>query len=248
MTKDQIYTSKVNKVRPSDVSVSSGSKFIGATFLYMSAALAITFAIVGLMGGLLSLGLRGSDTSVDILGALLIVGVLLYLPVLIWVQVAAIRQGKSVGPAFFAYSIVMGILIAPVCLAVDISTLLIALGTTCLSFGAMALIAWQSKKDLSTLGVIGSGLLIGACFIALFNIIFYFFFPMLYALNYIAIEGIFFVAVILITIFDLNRVKQLASSGIATKNIALLCALNLYVDFIYIFIRLLRLIAIVRRK
>lgn len=247
MTKDQAFNN-VNKVKPSQVGVSSGTKFLGATFLYMSLALALTFAIVGIMGGLLRLTVGGSDTSGEILGALLIVGVVLYIPVLIWVQIAAIRQGKSVGVAFFAYSIVMGILIAPVCLAVDISTLLIALGTTCLSFGAMALIAWQSKKDLSTLGVIGSGLLIGALFIALFNTIFYFFVPTLYAINYIAIEGIFFIAVILITIFDLNRVKQVAMNNYATKNLALLCALNLYVDFIYIFIRLLRLIAIVRQK
>ena len=43
------------------------------------------------------------------------------------------------------------------------------------------------------------------------------------------------------------KVKEIAASGGAGSNVALLCALSLYVDFIYIFIRLLALVARNRR-
>jgi FtsH-binding integral membrane protein len=62
---------------------------------------------------------------------------------------------------------------------------------------------------------------------------------------YWLVSFLFFFAIILLTIFDLKRVKEIAMSGVATKNMAMLCALNLYVDFIYIFLRVLRIVAII---
>jgi len=47
----------------------------------------------------------------------------------------------------------------------------------------------------------------------------------------------------LITIFDVWRVKKIAQRGEQTNNVALFCAFNLYVDFIYIFIRVLSFVA-----
>ena len=169
MTKDQVYGSG-QKVRPSEVSVSSGSKFIGATFLYLALALVITFSVVGIMGGLFNFALyKGDEASSQTFVTVFIVSLILYIPTLIWVRVAALRNGRTVGPAFFLYSIVMGALIAPICVIFDFWTIVIALGTTCLAFGAMALIAWTSKRNLSTLGIIGSGLLLGALLLSLFN-------------------------------------------------------------------------------
>ena len=42
--------------------------------------------------------------------------------------------------------------------------------------------------------------------------------------------------------YDVQNVKKLAESGRLTNNISLLMALNLYIDFVYIFIRLLSII------
>ena len=51
-----------------------------------------------------------------------------------------------------------------------------------------------------------------------------------------------FAAMLLITIFDINRVKRIADSGEQSNKTAVLCAFNLYVDFIYIFIRILSIV------
>ena len=245
MTKDEVFGSNQNSgVRPSEVTATNGSKFIGAVFLYLTLALLVTFSVVGGMGALFRFALYdGSEESFQTFIYVFIAALILYLPVMIWVHIAARRNGKSIGVAFFIYSILMGALIAPVCVLFDFWTIMIALGTTVLAFGVMALIAWTSKKDMSKLAVIGFGLLIGALLLSLFNFILYLIvgFEPLYWL----VSFLFFIAIILITIFDLKNVQQIAMNGGAERNVAFLCALNLYVDFIYIFIRILRIIAII---
>lgn len=247
MTKDQVYSSRPSGVRPSEVSVSSGSKFLGATFLYLALALLITFAVVGGMGALFNFAIaKNSEASAEIFLKVFLGALILYIPVMIWVHIAAARGGKTVGPAFFLYSIVLGVMISPLCVVLDFWTIVIAFGTTCLSFGVMALIAWNTKKNLSTLGIFAFGLILGALIISLFNLIIFFIvgFEPLYWL----VSSLFFVAILLLTIVDLNHVKQIAMSGYGNTNLALMCALNLYVDFIYIFIRMLMIIASIRGK
>ena len=245
MTKDEVFGTNQNVgVKPSEVTAANGSKFIGAVFLYLTLALLVTFSVVGAMGALFRFALYdGSEESFMTFVYVFIGALVLYLPVMIWVHIAARRNGKSLGVAFFVYSILMGALIAPVCVLFDFWTILIALGTTCLAFAIMALIAWTSKKNMSTLAVVGFGLLIGALILSLFNFILYLivgFEPLYWIVSFL-----FFIAIILLTIFDLNNVKQIAMNGGGERNIAFMCALNLYVDFIYIFIRILRIIAII---
>ena len=243
MTKDQVFNQN-SGVRPSEVTVDNGSKFIGATFLYLTIALLVTFGVVGALGSIFKYALfNGEIGDLTTFLYIFIGALILYIPVLIWVHIAARRNGRTVGPAFFTYSIVMGVLIAPVCIVFDFWTILVTLGSTVLAFAVMALIAWTSKRNMSSLGVIAFGLLIGAVVLSLFNLLLAFFID--YQILYGVVSGIFFLAIILITIFDLNNVKRIAMSGQGTRNVAFLCALNLYVDFIYIFIRLLRLFAII---
>jgi len=246
MTKDQVYSTQQAKVKPSEVTNVNGAKFIGATFLYLTLALFVTFSVVFGLGAALKYAIyNGSDVGADIFVKFFIGGIICYIPVMIWVNIAACRQGKTVGPAFFVYSIVMGILLSPICL-LDMWTIVIAFGTTCLTFAVLALIAWTTKKNLSGLAIFGFGLLMGALIISLFNIIIYLIvgFQPLYWL----VSFLFFFAILILTIVDLNRVKRIAQSGMATKNLAIWCALNLYVDFIYIFIRILAIVASLRNK
>ena len=245
MTKDQVYGHASNKVRPSEVTATSGSKFIGATFLYMTLALVITFGVVAGLGAVLRYGIyHNSAFQLETFIYFFIGALVLYLPVMIWVHIAACRQGKTVGPAFFTYSIVMGVLLSPIALY-DLWILVISFGSTCLAFAVMALIAWTTKKNLSTLAVVGFGLLMGALILSLVNVVFYLIAPTVYLPLYAIVSVLFFVAIILLTIVDLKRVKDIATSGMGTKNLAMLCALNLYVDFIYIFIRILRIVVII---
>jgi len=246
MNRDQVYSTHQEKVRPSEVTNVNGSKFIGATFLYLTLALVVTFAVSGALGAILRAALKDESLgSLETFGTIFLIALIAYIPVMIWVHIAACRQGKTVGPAFFAYSIVMGALLSPIFI-LDIWTIIISLGSTCLAFAIMALIAWTTKKNLSGLAIFGFSLLIGAFVLSLFNLIISLFTG--FVLLQWLVSFLFFFAILILTIVDLNHVKRIAQSGVATKNLAIWCALNLYVDFIYIFIRILAIVASIRNK
>lgn len=243
MTKDEALG---RKVKPSTVQVTEGSKFVGSVFLYMFLALAITAAVAGIVGFAFSKTIFQQTGNVNnSFTTVIIVALCLYIPVLLWVQLAAIKNGKTMVPAYVIYAIVMGVLISSFTAFIPFWMIATAFGLTCLTFGLMALIAWTAKSNLSTLAVVASGLFFGAILMALFNIILG-----LIGRNNANITAsvrtiswilsyVILIAVVLITIFDLRNVKEIAQNGGAGTNIALLCALSLYVDFIYIFIRIL---------
>lgn len=247
MTKDQVYS---KKIRPSEVSVSSGSKFIGGVFLYVFLALAITSVVATGMGALFYFTIsKNSETAASSFIYILLISVFAYIPVLIWARIAAARNGKTMTTAYICYSAVMGVMISSFTVLVDFYIIAMAFGLTCLSFGVMALIAWNTKKNLSILSVVASGLFFGVIMLFLFNFILGLFLSdaQMLTLSW-TISILVLVSVVLITVVDLNNVKQIAMNGGAGKNVALMCALNLYVDFIYIFIRIVSYLVRMKNK
>ena len=237
MTKDQVYS---NRVKPSEVSVSSGSKFVGAVFLYVFIALAITSVTATLMGFLFNLAFGGSEAAADLFVSVLLFSLFAYIPVMLWAHFSARRNGSTMKAAYVCYSIVMGVFISSFTLLVPFYLVAVSFGLTCLTFGLMALIAWNTKKSLSGLALAASGLFFGALMMIGFNLILSIF-GLASGTSWL-ISFVILIAVILITIVDLKNVKEIAINGGATNNVALMCALNLYVDFIYIFIRILEVV------
>ena len=103
----------------------------------------------------------------------------------------------------------------------------------------MALIAWNSKRNLSYLSFVAYGLLTSICLISLLSLFLYLFSPTYPILLTALVSLGYFVFVILITTVDLYRIRSIAARGEASSNLALVCAFSLYTDFVYIFIRLL---------
>lgn len=150
-----------------------------------------------------------------------------------------IARTKSKPVAIVVYSlfaISMGIWISPLTIMYQLSTIAIALLTTAGIFGIMALYGTITKRDLSGFGTFLFMILFGCLFLTLINFIIGSYFVD-WIISYIVLAiYIGFIA------FDIQRVKKIAQSGQLNLNIALLMALNLYIDFIYIFIRLVAII------
>ena len=103
----------------------------------------------------------------------------------------------------------------------------------------MALFGAITKNSLNGLLPIVFTAVIGASIISLVNLLIG-----SEAIYWIA-EFVMFGAMLLITAIDMNNIKKIAmtTEGSST-NVALFCAFNLYVDFIYIFIRVLYYVAL----
>jgi len=226
------------------------SKFTSKVFLYMFVALlitAVTSTIVGLLfTKFFPITYSGSVTqqaNYKAYTTLLIVSLVAYIPLIIWIQISVLKERSNPTVPFVLYAIVMGVLISSFTMFIPFYLIAISFGITCLVFLAMFCIGYYSKRDLSLLAMIASGLMIGLAMMTLFNLIWMLIFPATFQAFYWIVSMGLLVVVILITIFDFNTVRRLADSGETSKKLAMICAFSLYVDFIYIFIRVLLIVA-----
>lgn len=136
---------------------------------------------------------------------------------------------------YIAYSLLTGLTFSALFLIFKLDSILIVFGVTALLFGIFALIGKTTNIDLtkfSTFLLIG---LVGVILIEVINI-----FVMSNSLNMFAciLSIIIFLGYIA---FDMQRVKNFNDAGEDSDNYAIICAFQLYLDFINVFIDLLRL-------
>ena len=151
--------------------------------------------------------------------------------------VIARTNSKPLAIGMFAlFAVGMGTWISPLIISYSLATIGYSLLVTSGVFGVMALYGFITKRELNGFGSFLFMVLIGALFISLLNV-FFASTTLDWILSYV-ILGVYigFVA------YDVQRVKRLAQAGQLNINSSLLMALNLYIDFIYIFIRIVQLI------
>lgn len=160
---------------------------------------------------------------------------------------------------FLTYATTLGMILSSLFLVFQMHSILVVFATTCAMFGVMAVYGYTTKADLTNFGSILMMGLIGMIIASLINM-----FVGSDQMSYI----ISFIGVIIFTgliAFDMQRIKQIAMQleaqphyGISStdmsqvrateSNIALLCALTLYMDFVNLFLHLLELMGQRRRN
>ena len=158
-------------------------------------------------------------------------------------QFVFLRGKHSVIVPSITYSILMGVVIGFVAAIInDWAIMGLTFAITAGVFGIMALIGLLSKGRLTGLAIIGMGLMFGAMFISVFMLIIMFLFPSIYAWYYWIVSFMMFAGVMFTSIYDISRIKELANQGMLNNNLSMYLAFDLYVDFIYIFLRLLSIV------
>lgn len=140
---------------------------------------------------------------------------------------------------FILYSIINGATMSIIFLVYDISSIATVFFITAGTFGTMAAIGYTTKKDLSSIGRILFMALIGLVIATLVNI--FLRSPMMtMILSYVGV--IVFVG---LTVWDSQKIKQMLLQATevneSTQKVALLGALSLYLDFVNLFLYLLRI-------
>lgn len=136
---------------------------------------------------------------------------------------------------YIAYSLLTGLTFSALFLIFKLDSILIVFGVTALLFGIFALIGKTTNMDLTKFSTF---LLIGLVEVILIEVINIF--VMSNSLNMFAciLSIIIFLGYIA---FDMQRVKNFNDAGEDSDNYAIICAFQLYLDFINVFIDLLRL-------
>lgn len=144
------------------------------------------------------------------------------------------------GGLFFAYAVLNGITFSAVFFAYDVQILLTVFALTSLYFGVLAAYGWFTKRDLSGLRPI---LTAGLIFLLVFWLI-SMFLPLSGFDRIICFVGL---AVFMgLTAYDTQKIKQLHAAFEGdyemSKKASIFAALQLYLDFINIFLYILRLL------
>ena len=140
---------------------------------------------------------------------------------------------------FILYSVINGALLSYIFLAYTASSVATVFFITAGTFGAMALIGYTTKADLSSMGKILFMALIGIIIATIVNI-FVKSDGLTTILSYVGV--LIFVG---LTAYDTQKIKQMLmqapDASESGQKMALLGALTLYLDFINLFIYLLRI-------
>ncbi len=140
---------------------------------------------------------------------------------------------------FIAYSILNGVTLSFIFMVYTMSSIATTFFVTAGTFGAMALYGYVTKKDLSRLGNICIMALMGLIIASLVNLFLH------NSMMDLIISGIGVLLFTGLTAYDSQKIKQLLTGdelevNDTTQKIALMGAMTLYLDFINLFLYLLR--------
>ena len=142
--------------------------------------------------------------------------------------------------AFAVYSLLNGVTLSPIFLVYTGESITSTFFITAATFGTMAVFGYTTKRDLSSWGSYLMMALIGLIIASVVNI-FLGSSLLMWAISYLGV--LLFVG---LTAYDTQQLKAMIAASIGdeeqTKKVALLGALNLYLDFINLFIYLLRIL------
>lgn len=146
-------------------------------------------------------------------------------------------QKLSFGAALFTflvYSLLNGLMISAIFFIYTASSIASVFVISALVFGIMALIGYTTKRDLTSIGNLSLMALVGVILASLVN---------LFLKNGTLSLIVSYLAVIIfvgLTAYDTQKIKRMSESG-TSGNMGIYGALALYLDFINIFLNLLRI-------
>ena len=153
------------------------------------------------------------------------------------------RLSPTVAAAMFIiYSLINGVTLSSIFFAYQIGTIYMAFAAAALTFGGMSLVGYTTKRDLSSLGGIMLMGLIGLIVASVISLFWH---------NGILDTIITYIGVFMfvgLTAYDTQRIKAMSAEAeysgdpSAGSKVAILGALALYLDFINLFLYLLRLL------
>ena len=204
--------------------------FIQRVYQWMAAGLALT--------GLVALWVANNPALLQALaGGLFFLVMIAEIGIVIWLSSQVLSLSAQAATAgFLIYSALNGLTLSFIFIAYTASSISTVFFMTAGTFAAVSVYGWTTKSDLTSMGGILAMGLIGIIIASLVNLFMHSTF-LYWLISYVGIAV--FVG---LTAYDTQRLKEIHRMGRgATEQMAILGALRLYLDFINIFLMLLRL-------
>ncbi|MFR3783586.1 MAG: Bax inhibitor-1/YccA family protein [Clostridia bacterium] len=141
------------------------------------------------------------------------------------------------GILYFVYSMINGVTLSVVFVVYELSSIVSVFIISALVFGILGFIGYKTNRDLNSWGTYIIVFLIAGIVLSLLNLIVF-----RSSVLDIAIDWLILILFCGATIYDINKIKVLQESAdINQDKIHIYCAMQLYLDFINIFLRILSL-------
>lgn len=226
----------VDSLRNKDFAMSTAfPALMRKVFVWMTLALAIT--------GLTAYGVATSPTILSLIfsSKVTFFGLIIAEFALVFAISGAINR-LSLSTAtllFILYSVINGATLSSIFFVFSVATISKVFFITAGTFGAMALVGYTTKTDLTSMGKLLFMALLGIIIASVVNM-FVGSSGLDLILSYVGV--LVFVG---LTAYDTQKIKQMCQSapdaGESTQKLALIGALSLYLDFINLFLYLLRI-------
>lgn len=205
------------------------NKLFGKTFFWM---------FLGLLGsGILAWYTYSSGLFMDILlgdyfNALLIIELLV---VLVFSFLFKKMPPLIVGILYFVYSMINGVTLSVIFVVFELSSIIYLFAISALLFAVLGFIGYMTTKDLTSWRPYLTVFLIAGILLSFINV-----FLLKNTTFELILDWLILALFFGITIYDINKIKLLQEdSSIDTNKIHIYCAMQLYLDFINIFLRIL---------
>ena len=206
------------------------NKLFSKVFMWMAIGLLVTFATAWFVST--------NETMITNIFSktTYILLIILEFAAVIYLSVRVMKMEPSTAKCvFLLYSVLSGLTFSSIFIYYQLSSIVYIFLLTALFFGLLSLVGYTTKKDMTKIGRI---CIIGLIVVIITAIINVFVGSTMLDLILSILILILFIG---ITIYDIQKIKRLEHTGIPIENLAIYGALDLYLDFINIFIQLLRL-------
>ena len=207
------------------------NNLISKTFLWMCFGLLVTFA-TGYLTSTSEVMLE--NIFLNSWTYIILIMVELVLVIVLSARVMKMKPATA-KVCFLFYSFVSGLTFASIFVVFEVSSIILVFLVTAVFFALLSLIGYVTKIDLTKIGIYLFFGLLAVVIVSLINIF----------IGSSTLELILSIIIIAIfigyTIYDVQRIKYLENSGLPEDNLAIYGALELYLDFINLFLRLLQI-------
>lgn len=228
------YASNTNYTAPVlEVQTSNQQKVVSRAYLIMFAVLIVSGLTALISAGIIEDVIRKNPGI--FMGAIIAEFV-----VVVVANIAMGSKNETLSALMLLiYSVVNGFTLSVIFLAYDLGSIVSIFFVAAAMFGVLGLVGATTKKDLSALGAVGIMLLVGILLGSLVNM-----FLGSSSLDFgLTVLGL--AVFVGLTLYDFQKIKRLGAycSDDEVNTLAMFGALQLYLDFINIFLKLLRLFA-----
>ena len=141
----------------------------------------------------------------------------------------------AVGILYFIYSMINGITLSTFFVVFELSSIVYLFVISAIIFAVLAFIGYRTQKDLSSWGPYITVFLIAGIVLSFINL----FFLKSSTLD-LAIDWLILILFFGVTVYDIRKIKDFqAQQDFYPDKIHIYCAMQLYLDFINIFLRIL---------